>query len=208
MQACAVRRQDFRTRNDFRKYREELQKLSDKFLEKDARFKDLEEKLNEFVNSLKTNDASKNLCECPAPTTFDFKEVNNNDKSENIETELEETDSSYNFFTCSESCTDLEEIEITTYVEVPMSKEEEIDVASFLEVPMLTEDSESEIEDDVLIDEELEALVGKLWNNNPLYISMDGEDLSIHDTITEGMDTDEVRMMVTRDEFYYWPYYF
>ena len=30
--------------------------LSDKFLEKEARFKDLEEKLNEFVNSLKTND--------------------------------------------------------------------------------------------------------------------------------------------------------
>ena len=89
-----------------------------------------------------------------------------------------------------------------------MSEEEEIDVASFVEVTMLTEDSESEIEDDILIDAELEALVGKLWNNNPLYISMHGEELSIHDTITEGMDTDEARMMVTRDEFYYWPYYF
>ena len=168
-------------------------------------FQELENKLNEFVNSLKIPSIDF--------MPFDSKEANNNDQSENIETELEETDCSYNFFTCSEgdsneSCTDLEEIEITRYVEVPMSKEEEIDVASFLEVPMLTEDSESEIEDDILIDAELEALVGKLWNNNPLYISMHGEDLSIHDSITEGMDIDEARMMVTRDEFYYWPYYF
>ena len=131
--------------------------LNDKFLEKEARFKDLEEKLNEFVTSLKTNDVvSKNLREWPAPTTdfmpFDSKEVNNNDQSENIERELEETDFSYNFFTCSaddiegdsnESSTDVEEIDITSYVEVPMSEEEEIDVASFVEVPMLTEDSES-----------------------------------------------------------------
>ena len=84
-----------------------------------------------------------------------------------------------------------------------MSKDEEIDVASFVEVPMLTEDSESEIEDYILIDAEREALVGKHWNNNPLYISMLSEDLSIHDTITEGMDIDEARMMVTRSEFYY-----
>ena len=148
--------------------------LNDKFLEKEVRFKDLEEKLNEFVTSLKTNDVvSKNLREKPAPTTdfmpFDSKEVNNNDQSENIETELEGNDCSYNFFTCreddsdgnsNESCTDVEKIEITSYVEVPMSEEEEIDVASFLEVPMLTEDSESEIEDDILIDAEREVLVG------------------------------------------------
>ena len=44
---------------------------------------------------------------------------------------------------------------------------------------MLTEDSESEIEDDILIDAEREAHAGKHWINNPLYISMRSEDLSI-----------------------------
>ena len=69
---------------------------------------------------------------------------------------------------------------------------------------MPAEDSESETEDedDDLIEVELEALAGKIWNNNPLYISMRSEDLSIHDTITEGMDIDEARRMMTRSEFY------
>ena len=89
---------------------------------------------------------------------FYFKEVNNNNRTENIEAELEETECSYDYFSCSEddsegdsneSITEVEEIEITSYVEVPMPKDEEIDVASFVEVPMLTEDSESEIEDDI-----------------------------------------------------------
>ena len=69
--------------------------LSDKFLEKEARFKDLEEKLNEFVNSFKTNDVVyKNFCEFPTTNflPFDLKEVNNNDRTENIEAELEETE--------------------------------------------------------------------------------------------------------------------
>ena len=86
--------------------------MTDKFLEKEARFKDIEEKLNEFINSWKSNDVveSKKLHECPAPTAdsmpFDFKEVNNNDESENIKRELEETD-------CSEDYSDSESNENT-----------------------------------------------------------------------------------------------
>ena len=85
---------------------------------------------------------------------------------------------------------------------------EEIAIASYVEVPMPAEDSESETEteDEDLIEVELEALAGKIWNNNPLYISMHGKELSIHDTITEGMDIDEARMMVTRSEFCYYSF--
>ena len=92
---------------------------------------------------------------------------------------------------------------------------EEIEIALFVEVPRSAGDSESETEDedermeseteneDDLIEVELEALVGKFWNNNPLYISMQSEYLSIHDSITEDMDTDEVRMKMCRSKFYY-----
>ena len=86
-----------------------------------------------------------------------------------------------------------------TKIEVIYCNEEDIEVESDESTDM------EEIEFEDLIEAKF---VGQLWNNNPLYISMHSEDLSIHDTITEGMDIDEARMMVTRDEFYYWPYYF